>query len=443
MKKIYIRSLGCPKNLVDTEIMAGLLAQAGHELTDLPDNADVAIVNTCGFIQSAKEESLDAVFEAVRQKETNPALRVVVTGCLAQRYASVLSSDIPEIDAILGVNDLGRICEAIETSGGRSVRIDDPPFLPTFATPRRRVTPAHIAYLKIADGCSHRCTFCAIPAIRGKLRSRAGDDIVREAERLLQEGVKELILIGQDTTSFGRDRGERNAIVPLLKRLGSLGGEYWLRLMYAYPSEISEELLAAIASSRNICRYLDIPFQHADADILARMGRRGDAELYLSLIEKARSALPGLALRSSLIVGFPGETPEAFRRLVQFVKDAALDNLGVFAYSDEEGTPASELDGQVDSREAEKRRDRLMRLQLGIIRKKQRENRGKVVQVVVDGIRDDADFLVQARTEGQAPDVDGVVYLTEGAVETLSPGRFVQARLKRSLDYDFTAELIS
>ena len=440
--RIHIISLGCPKNLVDTEIMAGFLAQAGHELSDSPETADVAVINTCGFIQSAKEESLDAIFEAIRQKETNPSLRVVVTGCLAQRYAGELESDIPEIDAILGVNDLARIGDSTEAARGRSVYTDGPPFLPTFDTPRRRVTPNHIAYLKIADGCSHRCTFCAIPSIRGKLRSRNDDDIVREAEALLREGVRELVVIGQDTTSYGRDRGTRNAIVPLLKRLGSLGGEYWLRLMYAYPSEISEELFDVIASSSNICRYLDIPFQHADPDILARMGRRGNAQHYLELIERARSALPGLALRSSLITGFPGETPLAYQRLEQFVKDASFDNLGVFAYSDEEGTAASQLDGKVDGPQAEKRRDRLMRLQLGIIRKKQREARGRVVQVIVDGIRDDADFLVQARTGGQAPEVDGVVYLTEGAVETLSPGRFVQARLERPLDYDFTAELV-
>ncbi|MBP7867249.1 MAG: 30S ribosomal protein S12 methylthiotransferase RimO [Acidobacteria bacterium] len=440
--RVYLLSLGCPKNTVDSEIMAGTLLRSGDTLVPSPEEADAAIVNTCGFIAPAKEESLDAVMELVRLKGQRPGLRVVMAGCLAQRYPRELSAEMPEVDAFVGVNDFPRIAGILRQLDGRPVETAGPRYLPTSRTPRFRVTPPHLAYVKISEGCSHGCAFCAIPAIRGPLRSRPEDDILEEVEGLLAEGVRELVVIGQDTTAYGRDRGRPGALVPLLRRLAGFGGEYRVRLMYAFPAAIGDDLLDAMAANPRVCRYLDIPFQHAHPATLRRMGRGGDGERFLALLGRIREALPGVALRSSLIAGYPGETEAEYRALRDFVRAADFEHLGVFGYSDEEGTPAFDLPKKVPAEKGAARAGSLMRLQRRLVRRRNRERVGRTVRVLVDGVRDDADFLVQARTEGQAFDIDSVVYLTTGPVETLVPGRFVDARLTRAVEYDVEAEVV-
>lgn len=439
--RVYLLSLGCPKNTVDSEIMAGTLIRSGATLVPSPEEADTAIVNTCGFIAPAKEESLDAVMELVRLKGERPGLRVVMTGCLAQRYPGELATEMPEVDAFVGVDNVHRIAEILKDLDRRPVETEGPRFLHTSGTPRFRVTPPHLAYLKVSEGCSHGCAFCAIPSIRGPLRSRPEADILEEAEDLLSEGVRELVVIGQDTTAYGRDRGRPGALMPLLGKLAGFGGEYRVRLMYAFPSAVGDDLLEVMAANSRICRYLDLPFQHAHPEALRRMGRGGDDERFLHLLGRIRTALPGVALRSTLIAGYPGETEAEYRTLRDFVRAADFEHLGVFAYSDEEGTPAFDLPRKVPAAKGAARAEALMRLQRTLVLRRNRTRAGRTVRVLVDGIRDDAEFLVQARTEGQAFDIDSVVYLTAGPVESLAPGRFVNARLTRAVEYDFEAEV--
>jgi len=438
--KIHLISLGCPKNTVDTEVMLGHLLQAGHAVETDPRQADIIVINTCGFIQPAKEEALDTIMAALDLKRNRPQLRVVATGCLTQRYRAELAREIPELDAILGVNELPDIVAAVR--GDRRPAHDAPLYLYDHRTPRHRITPRHYAYIKVSEGCSRRCSFCAIPAIRGPFRSRPPADILAEADTLLAEGVRELILIGQDTTAYGGDLAEPATISHLLRELDTRSGEFWIRLMYAYPTGISEELLAVMAGGSHICPYLDIPLQHAHPDILRRMGRSGSGERFLALLDDIRRMVPGCTLRTSLIVGFPGETEAHFRHLEEFVRAARFDHLGVFAYSDEEQTAAFALRPKVSTRRAEDRRRRLMEMQAAWLAGQARQRLGQEYPALVDGYSREADWLIEARTPGQAPEIDSVVYCTRGDLEGIRPGDFITLRLQEYVGYDYTAAVV-
>lgn len=436
---ICLISLGCPKNTVDSELMLGRLLEAGHRIVPEPEAADVVIVNTCGFIDPAKEESLGAIMAVLQLKRRRPALRVIAAGCLPQRYRAELEREIPELDALMGVNDIARVAEIV---AGAPVPARAPLYLHDWRAPRRRITPAHIAYVKVSEGCSHRCAFCAIPGIRGPFRSRLPVDVLAEIAALAAEGVREIILIGQDTTAYGRDLGGGASIAGLLEAAAAVPGDFWLRLMYTYPTEVDDRLLEVMARHSKICPYLDIPFQHAHRDVLRRMGRPGDGGAYLRLLERARRAVPELAVRTALITGFPGERPAHFDYLLEFVREARIDQLGVFAYSDEEGTSAFRLDGKVTAHTAARRRDRLMAAQQEVLADKASAWLGRAVPVIVDGYSAEADYLLQARMPQQAPEIDGVVYLTDGSLDKLRPGDFVTAKLKQYVGYDFTAAVI-
>ncbi|MBN2433535.1 MAG: 30S ribosomal protein S12 methylthiotransferase RimO [Acidobacteria bacterium] len=435
--KIHLISLGCPKNTVDTEVMLGHLLQAGHEVATDPARADIIVINTCGFIQSAKEESLDAIMAALDLKRNRPHLRVVAAGCLTQRYRAELAREIPELDAILGVNELPGIVAAVR--GDAPAAPEPPLYLYGHDTPRRRITPGHYAYIKVSEGCSRSCSFCAIPAIRGPFRSRPPADILAEADNLLAEGVRELILIGQDTTAYGGDLADPATISALLRALDSRPGDFWIRLMYAYPTGITDELLSVMAGGIHICPYLDIPLQHSHPDILRRMGRPGSGERFLALLAEIRRMIPECTLRTSLIVGFPGETETHFRHLEDFVRAARFDHLGVFTYSDEEQTAAFALRPKVSVRSAEDRRRRLMEVQAAWLAEQARQRIGHKYPAIVDGWSREAEFLIEARTPGQAPDIDSVIYCTRGDLEGLRPGDFITVRLQEYVGYDYTA----
>lgn len=436
---ICLISLGCPKNTVDSELMLGRLEASGHRIVPEPEAADVVIVNTCGFIDPAKEESLGAIMEVLQLKRRRPALRVIAAGCLPQRYRAELAREIPELDALMGVNDIARVAEIV---AGAAPPADGPLYLHDRLAPRRRITPAHLAYVKVSEGCSHRCAFCAIPGIRGPFRSRPPADVLAEISTLTAEGVREIILIGQDTTAYGRDLGGGASIADLLEAAAAVPGDFWLRLMYTYPTEVDDRLLGVMARHPKICPYLDIPFQHAHRDILRRMRRPGDGDAYLELLARARRTVPDLAVRTALITGFPGERPAHFNRLLEFVRAARFDQMGVFAYSDEEGTPAGRLDGKVTPRTAARRRDRLMAAQQEVLAAGAAGWIGRTATVIVDGYTAEADYLLQARLPQQAPDIDGVVYLTDGPLDRVRTGDFVTVRLKQYVGYDFTAAVI-
>jgi ribosomal protein S12 methylthiotransferase len=437
---IHLISLGCPKNTVDSELMLGLLVRAGHRIVADPAEADLVIVNTCGFIEPAKQESLDVIMDALALKKTRPAVKVFAAGCLTQRYREELGREIPELDALLGVNEVPEIAGIVAGLPPPDVPI--PPYLPTAEAPRLRITPRHYAYVKIAEGCSHRCAFCAIPAIRGPQRSRPAEDILAEIAGLAAEGAREILLIGQDSTGYGRDLPGSAGITGLLAAAAALPGDFWIRLMYAFPSEVAPELLDTLARHPRICPYLDIPFQHSHPDVLRRMGRGGSGDAYLRLLEAARRTVPDLAVRTSLITGYPGEREEHVRHLLDFVRAARFDHLGVFPYSHEEGTPAYRLRGRVAPEEAEDRRGRVMKLQRRLLKAASRDWIGRTVTVLVDGYSAEAEMLIQARTRGQAPEIDSVIYLTGGRLEGLRPGDRVEAKLRRYLDYDFAADAL-
>lgn len=435
---IHLISLGCAKNTVDSEIMAGFLLRGGHRLTAEAAGADAIIVNTCGFIEPAKRESLDQIFEVLKLRQAKPGLKVIVAGCLSERYRRELAAQIPEVDAWVGVNEIGRIGRVV---AGLSPGRERPAlYLQRHDTPRRRLTPAHYGYVKILEGCSHRCTFCAIPAIRGPLRSRPPEDILAEIRAMVRDGCREVILIGQDTTAYGRDGNA--GISALLDQAAAIDGDFWIRLMYTYPGEVGEDLLATLARHPKICPYLDLPLQHAHPEVLRRMGRGGAGDDFLRLLERARDLVPGLAVRTSLITGFPGETRAHFQHLLDFVRAARFDHLGVFCYSDEEGTAAYELGPKVTPATAARRRDRLMEAQLGVLREQSTRWLGRTCRVLVDGRGEGENVLIQARLPQQAPEVDSQVYLVDGDLEQLRPGEFATVRLKRYLEYDFSATVL-
>jgi ribosomal protein S12 methylthiotransferase len=481
--KIGFVSLGCPKNLVDGEVMLGMVREAGHEITTDASNADVLVVNTCAFIDSAKQESIDAILEMAAQKRDGHGSRLVVTGCLAERYRGELAREIPEIDAVLGTGEVPLILEAIGSPGsgirgqgdgiapapvpltfyqksprpasskapGEASRpgplIPGPrisaPAVPDYLydadTPRYLTTPRHFAYVKIAEGCDYTCAFCIIPTLRGSYRSRTSESIVREARALAGRGVRELLLISQDTTFFGIDRGERGALGRLLRELNSIEGLTWIRLLYLYPTTISDDVLDAMAECEKVCRYVDLPLQHASAAILKRMRRPGNRTTYDALLARIRSRVPGVTLRTTLIVGFPGETDADFAELEAFVADTGFDHLGVFPYSHEEGTRAFALPDDVPAAVKRRRRHTLMARQKKLVAAAHRARIGSEVPVLVDGPSPEHEMVLQGRLEGQAPDIDAVVYLTDCDPTAFDPGTLVRARIVEARGYDLVA----
>jgi ribosomal protein S12 methylthiotransferase len=462
--KIGMVSLGCPKNLVDSEVMLGLAKNAGHELTRDAASAEVLIVNTCAFIDKAKEESVNAILEMAAYKTAGACRTLVVAGCLAERYEDELRAQIPEIDVVLGTSDVPEIVAALghapaaaspiipllradgEVAGarrgpGESRRV--PTYLYDADTPRLLATPRHYAYLKVAEGCDYACSFCIIPTLRGKYRSRTPASIVTEARSLAARGVKELLLISQDTSFYGVDRGERGALARLLRELNGVEGLQWIRMLYLYPTTIGDDVLDAMAECNRVCAYVDLPLQHASDPVLKRMRRPGSRRGYETLLARIRARVPGVALRTTFIVGFPGETDADFAELTSFVGAIGFDHVGVFTYSHEEGTAAYGLSDDVPAEIKRDRRAELMRIQRRTVRARQRERLGEHVRILVDGPADDHELVLRGRLEGQAPDIDPVVYLTDCDPSEIPCGAFLEAEIVGSRDYDLVARPLS
>jgi len=444
--KVGFVSLGCPKNLVDGEVMLGLAQQAGHEITATADAADVIVVNTCAFIDRAKQESIDAILEMARQKRDGGCSRLVVTGCLAERYRDELKREIPEIDAVLGTGEVEGIVDALADRGpvsaGRTQPLTlykKPTYLYDASTPRLVTTPKHFAYVKIAEGCDYTCAFCIIPTLRGKYRSRTRESIVTEARALADRGVKELLLISQDTTFFGNDRGERGSLAALLRDLNRVDGLERIRLLYLYPTTITDDVLAAMAECEKVCNYVDLPLQHASAGVLKRMRRPGTRASYDTLLARIRDRVPGVTLRTTFIVGFPGETEQDFAELESFVEDTRFDHVGVFTYSHEEGTRAFAIDDDVPAATKRRRRDRIMQRQQRIVEARQRERIGEEVRLLIDGPSAEHELVLQGRLEGQAPEIDPVVYLSDCDPSMFGAGDLIRARVVGARGYDLIA----
>jgi ribosomal protein S12 methylthiotransferase len=445
--------------------MLGLAQQAGHELTQDPASADVLVVNTCAFIDSAKQESIDTILEMAQHKKDGACRRLIVTGCMAERYRDELKKEIPEIDAVLGTGQVPEIVGAI--SGGAAPltfyrastlqrppsTLQDPPSTlrdpsstlqrPTYIydadTPRLLATPRHYAYVKIAEGCDYKCAFCIIPTLRGAYRSRPSDSIVREARALAARGVRELLLISQDTTFYGVDRQERGALAKLLRELNAVEGLEWIRLLYLYPTTIDEQTLAAMAECEKVCNYIDLPLQHASNAVLKRMKRPGTRQTYDRLLSRIRERVPGVALRTTFIVGFPGETEADVEELARFINEHAFDHVGVFTYSHEEGTSAYQLDDDVPAKTKSARRSRVMGLQKRLVQKRQRARVGERVRILVDGPSADHDLVLKGRLATQAPDIDASVYLTECDPSAFRPGDFAEVEIVAAREYDLVA----
>jgi ribosomal protein S12 methylthiotransferase len=499
-------SLGCPKNLVDSEVMMGLLDRAGARLTARPEEAEILVVNTCSFIDTAKQESVDTILEMAKHKTEGRARKLIVAGCLVERYRDEIRKNIPEVDAVVGTGELESILEAagiapspaaslspftILTSVHAEARIgqeaqagthratapaqgqDSPKgarpegdqrerqgrfsregwqgaahLLPTYlydeTTPRLLSTPRASAYIKIAEGCDHPCTFCVIPNLRGKFRSRRFESIVAEAQRLVASGVREITLIGQDTTCYGEDLGIKDGLAQLLDTLAQIEGLRWLRFLYAYPNRITGKLLETIARHDNICKYLDLPLQHASPDVLKRMKRGAGADIFLKTLEKVRATVPGIALRTSFIVGFPGESLRDFEILEEFIGEARFDWLGVFSYSHEEGSQAYSLSAQVPRRTIEARKRRLMKLQQSISKRAKQEWVGREVILLAEGASEETDLLWEGRTQYHAPEIDGKVFINDfGNLEALEAGRFYRAEITEAHDYDVVVRIVA
>ena len=463
--KIGLVSLGCPKNLVDSEVMLGLAQTAGHQLTADAADADVLVVNTCAFIDKAKQESIDTILEMAELKKTGKCSKLVVTGCLAERYRDGLREHIPEIDVVLGTGEVPEIVTALATGSRLQTRgliqvlrsngqpivpaagslkpEADQAGLPTYLydaeTPRLLATPRHYAYVKIAEGCDYKCAFCIIPRLRGRYRSRPAESIVREAERLAAQGVKELLLISQDTTFYGIDRAERGALAALVRRLNRIDGLEWIRLLYLYPTTIGDDVLDAMAECEKACKYVDLPLQHASDAVLQRMKRPGTRASYERLLDRIRTRVPGVTLRTTFIVGFPGETDADFGALQKFVSHVEFDHVGVFTYSHEDRTSAFELADDVPARIKAQRQRQLMAQQKQIVTRAQKRRMGERIRLVVDG-PGEHDLVLRGRTGGQAPDIDSLVYLTECDPSALAAGQFIDAEIVGSRGYDILAK---
>lgn len=440
---MHIISLGCPKNLVDSEVMAALLAKNGYHITPQADMADIILINTCAFILPAKEESIDEILRAVEWKKSGKktCTHLVVTGCLPQRYGKDLEKELPEVDLFLGVGEVPNITQHLDglhlrkTKGRRSI-IGKPTFLMDESYPRLTSTPFYTAYLKIADGCSNRCSYCIIPTIRGRARSREIGDIMKEAASLVKRGVKEIIITAQDTTAYGRDLKGKPVLSDLLKKLAAIQDLRWIRLLYTHPASLDDSILKTISDEGKICNYIDIPIQHIDDKVLAAMKRRGGSDLIRKTLKKAREIIPGVALRTSIIVGFPGETRTRFNKLLSFVTETRFDHLGVFTYSREEGTKAASYPSRISEREKEARRQVLMEEQAVISYEINQSLIGSIQEVMIDGKSDIPDFPYVGRCRRQAPDIDGVTYVNG---KNLAPGDIIPCRITAADDYDLFA----
>ncbi|HKA86954.1 MAG TPA: 30S ribosomal protein S12 methylthiotransferase RimO [Haliangiales bacterium] len=439
--KVHCVSLGCPKNRVDTEVMLGDALGAGHELVAEPDGAEVIVVNTCGFIGEAKEESVDAILDMARYKTEGACRKLIVTGCLTQRYPTEIAEEIPEIDQIFGSGDVRKIAAALGP-GAVERRIDvaaEPSYLYDAATSRVVSGGAYTAYVKIAEGCDRPCAFCIIPKLRGAQRSRRPDDVVAEVEALVARGVREVNLVAQDLTKYGDDLAERPTLAGLLRRIARVRGLKWVRLHYAYPTAVTDELIQVIAEEPAVVKYLDVPLQHIDDRVLKLMRRGHTARRAHELVERLRRAIPDIVIRTTFLVGHPGETDASFRRLGDFVREAGLDRVGVFTFSSEEGTVSAGLPEAVPAAEARRRRTALLRLQRGISKAKQKAMVGRELEVLVEGVSDESEYLLQGRWAGQAPEIDGCVYLADGEARA---GDFVRARVTTTADYDLAASIV-
>jgi ribosomal protein S12 methylthiotransferase len=483
--KVGFVSLGCPKNLVDSEVMMGLLARAGAELTTRAEDADVIVVNTCSFIESAQQESVNTILEMAGHKTDGRAKKLVVAGCLVERFRDQIRKDIPEVDAVVGTGELEKILAATGVAPARNAQRtnagSDSPFvvlqsrpegdaraaqgrfsreawdgaisdLPNYlyddATPRILATPRHMAYIKIAEGCDHPCSFCIIPQLRGQFRSRRFASVVAEAERLAESGVREITLIGQDTTCYGEDFGLKDGLALLLEKLAAIEDLRWVRFLYAYPNKITGKLLETVAAHEKICSYLDVPLQHASASVLKRMKRGGGADVFLRSIARMRRTIPDVTLRTSFIVGFPGETEKEFEELCDFVREAQFDWMGAFAYSDQDGAGAFGLDRKISPREIERRRKHLMGIQRQISKKKKKALVGREFDLLLEGSSDESDLLLEGRTAMHAPEIDGKVFVNDFPAEDFSeeagpqPGQFYRCQITDAHDYDLVAKII-
>src|SRR5437016_10745037 len=473
--KVGFVSLGCPKNLVDSEVMMGLLTQAGAELTPREENADIIVVNTCSFIGSAQQESVDTILEMARHKTHGRSQKLVVAGCLVERFRDEIRKNIPEVDAVVGTGELEKILGAAGIAG-ETAAASDSPFvilssraegdaraakgrfsretwdgaiaeLPNYLyddkTPRVLATPRHTAYIKIAEGCDHPCSFCIIPQLRGKFRSRRFESVIAEAERLALAGVREITLIGQDTTCYGEDFGLKDGLTLFLEKLAGIDGLRWIRFLYAYPNKITRRLLETIAAHDKICSYIDVPLQHASPAVLKRMKRGGGADIFLRSIDKMRRTIPDVTVRPSFIVGFPGETEKDFEELCDLVREAQFDWMGVFAYSDEEGAAAYSLEEKVPVREIERRRKRLIQIQRKTSRKRKRSLVGKQFDLLLEGASEETDLLLEGRTAMHAPEIDGKVFVNDvGEGRDVRPGEFYRCEITEAHDYDLIARIL-
>ncbi|HEY0077282.1 MAG TPA: 30S ribosomal protein S12 methylthiotransferase RimO [Pyrinomonadaceae bacterium] len=450
MKKIGFISLGCPKNLVDSEVMMGKLEQSGYEITRDASEAETLVVNTCGFIDAAKRESIDAILEAARLKSEGSCRRLVVAGCLVERYRDELRAEIPEVDAFIGtsqINDITTVCD--EKTKTRELPVlqlgnQTATYLYDESTPRVLATPGYSAYVKIAEGCDRPCAFCFIPQMRGHFRSRRFGSVVSEARKLAENGVKELILVAQDSSRYGEDLGQPDGLAHLLRELSHLEAVEWVRVMYTYPTHISDAFLDVLAEEPKAVKYLDMPLQHASQNVLKLMKRGGNRASLERLIERVRRRVPGLAVRTTFITGFPGETEEDFEELLGFVRSVEFDRVGVFTYSDEEGTAAFDLPGKVDPKVAARRRTRLMKEQKRISLKRNRARVGSTVRVLFEGASKETDLLWQGRMETQAPDIDGCVLINDAPDDyTPAPGDFVNVLIDEAHEYDLIGRIVS
>ncbi|MBZ5563814.1 MAG: 30S ribosomal protein S12 methylthiotransferase RimO [Acidobacteriia bacterium] len=442
MLKVGMVSLGCPKNLVDSEVMLGVLAEQGYELTPDAAQADVIVVNTCAFIDPAKRESIDTILEMAEYKKSGSAKKLVVAGCLVERFRDQILKEIPEVDFVIGTNELERVVEACgEAAGRRTPDEAAEPYLYHEFTPRVLSTPAYSAYLKIAEGCDHPCSFCVIPQMRGRFRSRRFASVVREAENLARQGVREITLIGQDTTSYGEDLGLSDGLATLLRELGKIPELVWVRFLYCYPNRLNDALIAAVAETPKAAKYFDIPLQHASGRVLKLMRRGSGATHFLRLLEKIRAAIPSAALRTSFIVGFPGETEEDFKTLLDFVEAAQFDHLGVFLYSNEESSGSYALPGQVAASVARRRQRKLLAVQRRISARKLKQKIGQTFPVLVEGPSSETELLFEGRLETQAPEIDGRVLINDFAGSDPQPGEFRWATITDAGDYDLVARL--
>jgi ribosomal protein S12 methylthiotransferase len=473
--KVGFVSLGCPKNLVDSEVMMGILAQAGGDLVVRPEDADVIVVNTCSFIESAQRESVDTILEMAKHKTSGRAQKLVVAGCLVERFRGEIRKNIPEVDAVVGTGELEGILAAAGMNPARTPAFDSPftilnsrpegdaraaqgrfsreswdgaiGDLPNYlydeATPRILATAKHTAYIKIAEGCDHPCSFCIIPQLRGKFRSRRFESVVAEAERLAHSGVREITLIGQDTTCYGEDFGLKDGLALLLEKIAQIEELRWVRFLYAYPNKITGKLLETIAAHEKICSYIDVPLQHASASALKRMKRGGSSDIFLRSIDKIRKTIPGVTVRTSFIVGFPGETKEEFEELCGFVRAAEFDWMGAFGYSDQEGAGAYGLGQKIAPSEIERRRKKLMQIQRGISKRRKKSLVGKEFDLLLEGVSQESELLLEGRTAMHAPEIDGKVFVND-VPEGIDPqqGNFYRCRVTAAHDYDLVAEIL-